>query len=930
MICNAQKGTKFASSHVASRAHQLDFRRKSEKGQPGSLSSFNPTDKIGDFLVIKHTDTEIQEWMDSILAVTQIQGKERSQEILTRLNDYASLLQVRTNAVHTPYTNTFADDLEYPGDETIEERIENILRWNAMAMVVRANKASDGIGGHISTYASSATIYETLFHHFFQGKDNIDGPSDIIYFQGHGSPGMYARGYLEGRFTETHLNNFRRELAQGGGLSSYPHPYLMPDYWEFPTVSMGLGPITAIYQARFNKYLENRGLISTSQSRVWAFLGDGETGEPETLGALNVAANEGLDNLTFVLNCNLQRLDGPVRGNGQIVQELEGVFKGAGWNVIKVLWGRNWDPLLQSPQGHKLVEKLGGLVDGEYQKLSVEDGAYARKHLFDTDPDLQTLAAGFSDAQIGGLTRGGHDRVKLYTAYKHATEHKGQPSLILAKTVKGFGLGSSGAGQNSTHQKKKLDDQTIRELRDQWDIPVQDKDLKSIPFYKPDPNSPEIRYMLDHRKKLGGFVPSRRTITPKLSAPAPSLYDEFYEGTGERSVSTTMVLVRVMSKLLKDKNINQRIVPIVPDEARTFGMEAFFGQIGIYSPKGQLYEPVDKKSLLYYKESKKGQLLEEGISEAGAMSSFIAAGTSHTTSNFPMIPFYLYYSMFGLQRIGDLAWSAADQGCRGFLVGATAGRTTLAGEGLQHQDGNSHLLAYPIPTLKAYDPTFAFEIATLIKHGIEEMYVQGKDVFYYITVENENYPQPIMPAHVSQEDIIKGLYLYKPAKGAKAHAHILSNGSIMNEALYAQDILENNYNIPTNVYSAISFKALQDDINDTERHNLYHPDQPQQSHVEKILGKEKGIFVAATDYVKTLPNSISKAIPGTLLSLGTDGFGRSEAREDLRQFFEVDRNFIAFATISKLFAQGDIEKHVFEQAKKDLHIDSSKPNPRES
>jgi len=881
---------------------------------------------------MNNKEIEIKEWLDSIEALHAHHGPLHSKDVLKELLDHASMLGIATGSTHTPYTNTYKTDLPYPGDEVLETRIENILRWNAMAMVVKANKASDGIGGHISTYASSATIYETLFHHFLRGKDDTKGPGDIVYFQGHGSPGMYARGFLEGRFTQKHLNNFRRELAPGGGLSSYPHPYLMPDYWEFPTVSMGLGPLTAIYQARFNKYLQNRGLLDTSNSRVWAFIGDGETGEPETLGALNIAANQELDNLTFIVNCNLQRLDGPVRGNGQIVTELEGVFRGAGWNVIKVLWGRSWDPLFASDQGSALTQKLGSVLDGQYQKYSVEGGAYMREHLFAGNPGLETLAATLSDQDISGLTRGGHDRVKLHTAYTHAVEHQKQPTVILVKTVKGFGLGASGAGQNATHQKKKLDDATIKTLRDQWDIPITDKDLPLVPFYKPDATSPEIEYLLEKRKNLGGFVPSRRMITPKLENPDPKLFDEFYAGTADRAVSTTMAMVRVISKLLKDKNIKERIVPIVPDEARTFGMEAFFSQIGIYNPKGQLYEPVDRKNLLYYKESQKGQLLEEGISEAGAMSSFIAAGTSHTTSNLPMIPFYLYYSMFGMQRVGDLVWSAADQGCRGFMVGATAGRTTLAGEGLQHQDGNSHLLAYPIPNLKAYDPSFAFEIATLVKHGIDEMYVQGKDVFYYITVENENYPQPAMPKHVTEEDILKGLYLYKHSvlSKSKAHVHILSCGSIMNEALEAQLLLEQKYHIATHVYSALSFKTLQNDLLDTERHNLLHPDQKKRSHIEETFDQAQGIFVAATDYVKTLPNSIAKAFPDTLISLGTDGFGRSEAREDLRRFFEVDRNYIAFASISQLFAKGKVEKHVFEQAKKDLNIDAEKPNPRDN
>lgn len=881
--------------------------------------------------VINQPDIEIQEWLQSLDAVVSSQGIERSQEILKNVLNHASLSGIGTQAVHTPYCNTFAQDVPYPGNEAIEERIENILRWNAMAMVVRANKASDGIGGHISTYASSATIYETLYHHVFRGKKDLkEGPSDIIYFQGHGSPGMYARAFLEGRLSEKELSHFRRELAPGGGLSSYPHPYLMPEFWEFPTVSMGLGPLTAIYQARFNRYLEHRGLIDTHQSRVFAFLGDGETGEPETLGALNIAANENLDNLTFIINCNLQRLDGPVRGNGQIVQELEGVFKGAGWNVIKVLWGRDWDSLFESPHGTALIERLGSMVDGQYQKCSVEGGAYMRSLLFEDNEDLEALGKTLSDEQIGSLTRGGHDRVKLYTAYQHALEHKDQPTVVLAKTIKGFGLGASGAGQNSTHQKKKLDADTIKELRDQWNIPVSDSDLENIAFYKPDANSEEMQYLMDHRNDKGGFVPSRRTVAPTLEAPDAKLFDEFYEGTGDREVSTTMALVRVLSKLLKDKNIKERIVPIVPDEARTFGMEAFFGQIGIYSSKGQLYEPVDRKSLLYYKEKQSGQLIQEGITEAGAMSSFIAAGTAHTTSNFPMIPFYLYYSMFGLQRVGDLVWSAADQGCRGFMVGATAGRTTLAGEGLQHQDGNSHLLAYPVPTLKAYDPSFAFEIAAIIEHGIKDMYVEGNNVFYYITVENENYVQPQMPKHVDRNDIIKGMYLYKKSGQGETKAHLMSCGSIMNEALAAQEILESKLSIPTQVFSIVSTKSLHEDINDVERENLRNPQSTVKSHVQNVLDGQTGAFVAATDYVKTLGDSIARHVPGHLVTLGTDGFGRSEARAELRDFFEVDAKSIAYATVAQLFRQGEVDEATLTKAKDICSLDTAKPNPRNS
>ena len=665
------------------------------------------------------------------------------------------------------------------------------MRWNAMAMVVKANHASDGIGGHISTYASAATIYEVCFQHFFKGKDKRNA-GDMIYFQGHASPGIYARAFLEGRINEAQLNNFRQELKPTPGLSSYPHPYLMPNFWEFPTVSMGLGPITSIYQARFNRYLENRGLIEPDQSRVWAFLGDGETDEPESLGAIAIAAREKLDNLTFVVNCNLQRLDGPVRGNGKIIQELEGIFRGAGWNAVKVVWGSEWDELFQNDSSGLLTSRLGEIVDGEYQKYSVSDGKYIREKLFGKYPELLELVSNLTDEQIAGLRRGGHDSLKVYNGIQKAISYKGSPSVVLVKTVKGYGLGTSGAGQNSTHQKKKLDNQTIHTLRDTLGIPFTDAELEKIPFYKPDSKSKEMQYLLDRRKSLSGFVPSRRTSYVALKTPKEDLYAEFKEGTKDREVSTTMVFVRILSKLLKDPNIGKFVVPIVPDEARTFGMESFFGQIGIYSPNGQLYDPVDSKSLLYYKESKTGQLLEEGITEAGSMSSFIAAGTSHISNNLPMIPFYIYYSMFGLQRVGDLAWSAADQGCRGFLLGATAGRTTLSGEGLQHQDGQSHLLAYPVPTLFAYDPAFAYELAAIIKHGTTEMYENGKNVFYYLTLGNENYAQLPQPSHVKDEDILSGLYRFQSSSlKTDKKAHVFGSGAILNEVIKAARIFRN-------------------------------------------------------------------------------------------------------------------------------------------
>lgn len=875
-------------------------------------------------------DIEIQEWIESLQAVVETQGKERASKIINELVQSAQKSYIpNIGTTHTPYLNTVSveEQVAYPGDLELERKIENAIRWNAMAMVVRANKAEDGIGGHISTYASSASIYEVCFNHFFRGKDRKQA-GDMIYFQGHGSPGMYARAFLEGRLPEAQLINFRQELKNTPGLSSYPHPYLMPNFWEFPTVSMGLGPITSIYQARFNKYLENRGMVEPGQSRVWAFLGDGETDEPESLGALSIAAREKLDNLTFVINCNLQRLDGPVRGNGKIIQELEGTFRGAGWNVVKVVWGSPWDDLFAQDSSGLLTQRLEEIVDGEYQKYVVSDGAYIRQKLFGKHPELLDLVSHLSDEQIASLPRGGHDKVKIYNGLHRAVTTEGRPTVVLTKTVKGFGLGASGAGQNSTHQKKKLDADTVKHLRDSLEIPVADKDLEKIPFYRPDPKSPEMQYMLERRQELDGFVPTRRTSYLPLPAPKDDLYAEFKEGTKDREVSTTMVFVRILSKLLKDKNINKNIVPIVPDESRTFGMESLFGQIGIYNPLGQNYEPVDSGSLLYYKESKNGQYLQEGINEAGAMSSFIAVGASHITNNVPMIPFYIYYSMFGLQRVGDLAWSAADQGCRGFLLGATAGRTTLSGEGLQHQDGNSHLLAYPIPTMRAFDPAFAFELASIIKNGIVEMYEQNKNIFYYVTLGNENYVQLPQPAGVTDEDIMSGMYRFQKSNlKSDKKAHVFGSGAIMNEAIKAAKILESQYQVSTDIWSITSYKELYNNANDVERWNVMHPEAPKKSTIEKRLEKETGTFVCASDYVKALPNSIAKWFPNKMIALGTDGFGRSAGRGDLRSFFEVDANSIVANVLSELMRQDKINAKFLDKAMKDLQINTGKSNP---
>lgn len=875
-------------------------------------------------------DIELQEWIESLQAVIDTQGKERASVLLTELMTQAHYSYIPgISTTSTPYLNTVPveEQVDYPGDMEMERKIENAIRWNAMAMVVRANKAEDGIGGHISTFASSASLYEVCFNHFFKGKEGKNA-GDMIYFQGHASPGMYARAFLEGRLTEQHLLNFRQELRSTPGLSSYPHPYLMPSFWEFPTVSMGLGPLTAIYQARFNRYLENRGMVEHDQSRVWAFLGDGETDEPESLGALSIAAREGLDNLTFVINCNLQRLDGPVRGNGKIIQELEGTFRGAGWNVVKVVWGSPWDDLLARDTSGLLTQRLGEIVDGEYQKYVVSDGAYIREKLFGKHPELLDLVSNLTDEQIAALPRGGHDKVKLFNGLNKAVNTKGKPTVVLVKTIKGFGLGSSGAGQNSTHQKKKLEADTIKHLRDSLEIPVSDADLEKIPFYKFDTESPEYKYMMERRKSLQGSVPSRRTQYVSLTTPKDELYAEFKEGTKDREVSTTMVFVRILSKLLKDKNLGKNVVPIVPDESRTFGMEALFGQIGIYNPLGQQYEPVDSGSLLYYKESKSGQYLQEGINEAGAMSSFIAAGASHITNNLPMIPFYIYYSMFGLQRVGDLVWSAADQGCRGFMLGATAGRTTLSGEGLQHQDGNSHLLAYPVPTLQAYDPAFAFELATIIKHGMTEMYEKNKNMFYYITLGNENYVQLPQPAHVKEEDILSGMYCFqKSTLKSDKKAHVFGSGSILNEAIKAAKILESQYQVSTDVWSITSYKKLHENAMDAERWNVLHPEEVKESTIETRLKKETGVFVCASDYTKALPNSIAKWFPSKMIALGTDGFGRSAGRESLRSFFEVDANSIVVNVLSELNRKEKINTKFLEKAMKDLKINTEKTNP---
>jgi len=875
-------------------------------------------------------ELETREWLESLEYVLQSSGPERVKQLLHDLDTYAHEAGVELPfTANTPYINTIPkkNEPKFPGGREIERRIKSLVRWNAMAMVVRANKLDPGIGGHISTYASAATLYEIGFNHFFKGKDN-NSQGDQIYFQGHAAPGIYARAYLEGRLDAKKLHNFRHELKKDGGLSSYPHPRLMPDFWEFPTVSMGLGPIMSIYQARFNKYLENRGLKSKSDTKVWAFLGDGETDEPETLGAISLASREKLDNLIFVINCNLQRLDGPVRGNAKIMQELEAQFRGAGWNVIKVVWGSDWDPLLEADKTGILTKRMNEIIDGESQKYIVKGGSYVREHFFGQYPELLKMVEHHTDEDLARMKRGGHDPEKVYAAYKQAVNTKDRPTVILAKTVKGYGLGEAGEGKNITHSQKKLNEDELKHFRSRFGIPISDEDVVNAPFYRPEEDSPEITYLKKRRQELNGYVPKRILRNQKIKTPSEDLFKEFYAGTEGREVSTTMVYVRILTKLLKNKEIGNRIVPIVPDEARTFGMEALFRQVGIYSSTGQLYEPVDRDSLLYYKEAKNGQILEEGITEAGSMSSFIAAGTSYITHGINMIPFFTFYSMFGFQRIGDLAWAAADMQCKGFLIGGTAGRTTLAGEGLQHQDGQSHVFAHSIPNVKAYDPAFAFELAVIIRDGIHRMYELQEDCYYYITVMNENYAMPKMPDGV-KDGIIKGMYKYKTSENkSKVKAHLLGSGSILNETLKAKEILEKDYDVAADVWSVTSYKNLHYDALDTERHNRMNPEkQAKKAYVQEVTEGEEGIFISASDYSQILSDSISKWLPGTLTTLGTLGFGRSESREALRDFFEVDAKHIVYTTLYALQEEGKIKKETLKKAMKDLKINPKKSNP---
>lgn len=874
---------------------------------------------------------EAAEWVDSLVDILHREGPDRVRQLLVLLQEEAYRRGVMLPfTANTPYINTIPADRQprYPGNREIERRIKSIVRWNAMAMVVRANRKESGIGGHISTYASAATLLEVGYNHFFRAP-TAERPGDMVYFQGHASPGVYARAFLEGRLSEEQLRNFRRELQPGGGLSSYPHPWLMPNFWQFPTVSMGLGPIMSIYHARFLRYLEHRGILDTSGVKVWCFVGDGEVDEPETLGAINLASREKLDNLIFVINCNLQRLDGPVRGNGKIIQELEAGFRGSGWNVIKVIWGSDWDPLLAADENGKLVHRMGEVVDGQYQKYVVEDGAYIRKHFFGADPELAAMVEHLSDEQLHKLKRGGHDPEKVYAAYKAAVDHRGAPNVILAKTIKGYGLGEAGEGKNITHSQKKMNEDELREFRSRFGIPISDDEVAETPFYQPPADSPEMAYLKERRQSLGGSLPQRRERAPKLEVPALDAFKDILAGSKGREFSTTGGFGRVLLTLLKDKAIGKHIVPIIPDEARTFGMEALFTQFGIYASTGQLYEPVDAGTLAYYREAKNGQILEEGINEAGAMSSFVAAGTAHANLGVSMVPFYIYYSMFGFQRVGDFIWLAADSRCKGFLLGGTAGRTTLNGEGLQHEDGHSHLLAATVPNCYAYDPAYAYEVAVIVQDGLRRMYVEDESIFYYLTIYNEDYAMPALPDGAA-EGILKGMYRIASREVPKSNLRVqlLGSGPILNEALKAQEMLADDYGIASDAWSVTSYKELRREALEVERWNMLHPaEKPKTCYVEQALAGAQGPFIAASDYMHLVAEQIAKWVPGRLVTLGTDGFGRSETREALRRHFEVDAPHIVFATLSTLAREGKVDKKTVQKAAKALDIDTEKINP---
>jgi len=889
----------------------------------------NPSDEQSN-LDAGRMAAEEEKWVTAVEYVLDAMLKNhKSQELYKKVAERLRNLGIETGDITTPYVNTIPLEKEpsYPGDHAIEWRIRSYIRWNAMAMVVKANRLHPGIGGHISTFASCATLYEVAFNHFLRGGDR-NRFGDIAYFQGHASPGIYARAYLEWRINAPMLHRFRQELAEGGGLPSYPHPYLMPGFWQFPSVSMGLAPIMSIYQARFNRYLKARGLLTGEEPRVWCFAGDGEMDEPESTGALTVAGRENLDNLTWVVNCNLQRLDGPVRGNGKIIQELEALFRGAGWNVIKVIWGSAWDVLLNADHKGLLRKRMEEAVDGDFQKYSVEPGSYTRRHFFGKYPELFAMVNHMSDEEIRKLLRGGHDPRKIYTAYKAALEHKGQPTVILAKTVKGYGLGETGEGRNVTHQQKELNERELRRFSSRFQIPISDEEVVEAPFYRPKLDSRDTQYLLERRKTLGGFLPKRVVEVTPLEVLDLSYFAEFFKDSGSAQLSTTMAFVRMLSKLMRHEKIGAHIVPIIPDEARTFGMDALFRDVGIYSPKGQLYEPVDRETLLYYREKKDGQILEEGITEAGSMCSFIAAGTSYATYGLNMIPFFTYYSMFGFQRVGDLIWAAADCMAKGFLLGGTAGRTTLNGEGLQHQDGHSHVMAGTIPTLLAYDPAWSYEIAVIIQDGLRRMYHDGEQVFYYLTLYNENYYMPSMPEGV-EDGILKGLYKFRKGRENKKHkAHIFGSGPLLREALKAQEILAEGYDVSADVWSATSYKLLRTEALTIRRWNMLHPTlPPRKSYLEAVLENENGAFVAISDYMKVVPDQIAPWIPGGLMSLGTDGFGRSDIRPRLRRFFEVDAEMTVIAVLHALSKMGAIQAQMVEKAIRDLNVDPEKNSP---
>ncbi len=872
--------------------------------------------------------TETREWLESIDSVLQQHGPDRAHFLLNQMIDFA-----RRSGAYLPYSpntaylNTIAvgRQPEYPGDRSVEKRIEAYIRWNAIAMVLHANRESTEYGGHISSYASSATLYEVGFNHFWRAPTEQHG-GDMIFMQGHSAPGIYARAFLEGRFDEAQLDRFRKEVG-GGGLSSYPHPWLMPDFWQFPTVSMGLGPMMAIYQARFMRYMEHRELISPSDRKVWCFLGDGEMDEPESMGAITMPVREGLNNLIFVVNCNLQRLDGPVRGNGKIIQELEAAFGGAGWNVIKVIWGSRWDPLLARDDHGLLRRTMEECVDGEYQNFKSKDGAYVREHFFGRYPETQAMVANMSDDDVWRLNRGGHDVRKVYAAYDAAIKHEGRPTIILAKTVKGFGMGEAGEGQNIAHQQKKMNIEALKEFRDRFNIPIADKDIADVPYFKPAADSPEMEYLLERRRSLGGFLPQRRLNAAPLKVPPLEMFKSQLEGTGERAASTTMAFVRILTALLRDKQIGKNIVPIVPDEARTFGMEGMFRQIGIYSSKGQLYTPQDADQLMFYREDKKGQILEEGINEGGAFCSWLAAGTSYSNHDTQMIPFYIYYSMFGFQRIGDFIWAGGDMQARGFLIGGTAGRTTLAGEGLQHQDGHSLLNASTVPNCVSYDPTYAYELAVIIQDGLRRMIGEQENVFYYITCMNENYVQPPMPAGV-EDGILRGMYLLQVGSQGQIRPQLMGSGTILREVLGAADLLMEDFGLPSDVWSVTSFNELRRDALEVERWNQLHPQEPaKKSYVESCLAERKGPYIAATDYMKIVPDQIQRWVPGRFVSLGTDGYGRSDGRAALRDHFEVDKRYIAVTALKALADDGVIDQQTVAQAIKKYGIDPAKPDP---